>query len=50
MVDKNCGNCKWRGFDRMTEDWICYNGESEWFRDYAGTGDSCEKWEGEEDV
>lgn len=45
---KCCGTCRYHEFETEPScpDWVCTNGESEYWADYTGYADSCPDWEG----
>ena len=46
--EKVCGTCKWNQFDRMCNEFVCDNPDSEGYGCQTMYWDSCEGWESKE--
>lgn len=51
MIDeKYCGTCKYHYHKNIGDGWECVNDRSEYFADWTEYSDSCDEWEGREQM
>lgn len=51
MIDeKYCGTCKYHYHKNIGDGWKCVNDRSEYFADWTEYSDSCDEWEGREQM
>lgn len=50
LDDKCCGTCKYHYHKNIGDGWECVNDRSEYFADWTEYSDSCDEWEGREQM